>query len=495
MRSRMRVAVLTTSYPSYPGDPAGHFVASAARALAHAGAEVHVVAPGGSVYAAPRCASDAGGGLWGTRPAAARSSGGRGDGAPAPGAVATGWSGRLRAWRAPAARRDRPRRSHRRALDGAVRVAARAARLGRAPRRRPRGGRAPPLRHARRCARPGGARAAGARAPCVVRVGAFAGGAAVRAPRPPCRGAARASTVELPPLRRRLERPADAPARCALRCGSLPVRGFAVVSARLVGRKRVEVAVDGGALPKRLPVVLVIGPERCHSSGAAAAAGRVRFLGTVAGDEALAWTAAADLLIHPSRTRRRRAWCARPACSTCPWSLARRGRCTLAAPIESARRRRRTPRRAARSREAAAGARRVRISRQRAAGRFVPGIDELALGAALAARARRRSRAARPALELPPCGSTAGITPPLPGAARQPVPRAPCHPAPHGVGRRRPGGPAVASLKSAPFPLRGAVIRVQYRCCRRMRTQVLLGGVRRWIAEQRHRTGCPRNGT
>jgi len=42
----VRIAVLTTSYPRFPGDAAGHFVASEARALARTGDVVQVFAPG-----------------------------------------------------------------------------------------------------------------------------------------------------------------------------------------------------------------------------------------------------------------------------------------------------------------------------------------------------------------------------------------------------------------------------------------------------------------
>jgi glycosyltransferase involved in cell wall biosynthesis len=41
-----RIAVLTTSYPSQPGDAAGHFVQSEVKRLLKAGHEVHVFAPG-----------------------------------------------------------------------------------------------------------------------------------------------------------------------------------------------------------------------------------------------------------------------------------------------------------------------------------------------------------------------------------------------------------------------------------------------------------------
>ena len=41
-----RVAVVTTSYPAFAGDPSGHFVATEARDLAESGAEVTVIVPG-----------------------------------------------------------------------------------------------------------------------------------------------------------------------------------------------------------------------------------------------------------------------------------------------------------------------------------------------------------------------------------------------------------------------------------------------------------------
>src|SRR4051812_15004595 len=41
----MRVAVVTTSYPAYEGDPSGHFVAAEVRELEAGGHEVLVIAP------------------------------------------------------------------------------------------------------------------------------------------------------------------------------------------------------------------------------------------------------------------------------------------------------------------------------------------------------------------------------------------------------------------------------------------------------------------
>lgn len=42
----MRIAVITTSYPSAPGDPAGHFVQAEVQALVAAGHDVVLIAPG-----------------------------------------------------------------------------------------------------------------------------------------------------------------------------------------------------------------------------------------------------------------------------------------------------------------------------------------------------------------------------------------------------------------------------------------------------------------
>ena len=41
----MRIGVVTTSYPEFPGDPSGHFVRTEALALAQAGHDVVVFAP------------------------------------------------------------------------------------------------------------------------------------------------------------------------------------------------------------------------------------------------------------------------------------------------------------------------------------------------------------------------------------------------------------------------------------------------------------------
>ncbi|MEJ7729713.1 MAG: glycosyltransferase [Polyangiaceae bacterium] len=300
----MRVAVLTTSYPSYPGDPAGHFVASAARALAQAGAEVHVVAPGGSLYAAPHRAREAGPGLWLHE---------------AGGGELFGWPGAM------ARLRQAPWR-----LVGAVAFAhgvhRRLAEIGPVDRTVahwmvpcgwPLALRATGELHVVAhgadvrllCAMPAAARAGVVRALLArashVSFASERSREALLAALPTTLAAAlgRGSTVELPALDVDVERARERGRTLRASLRLTPGARLGVVSARLVAGKRVEVAVDAALTQRRLHlVVLGDGPERAAlERRAAAAAGRVRFLGTVDRDEALGWTAAADVLIHPSR--------------------------------------------------------------------------------------------------------------------------------------------------------------------------------------------------
>jgi glycosyltransferase involved in cell wall biosynthesis len=78
---------------------------------------------------------------------------------------------------------------------------------------------------------------------------------------------------------------------------------FAVCVARLVASKRVDAAIAWSA-SQRLPLVVVgDGPERARLAGAARSIGaRVTFVGRAPRDEALAWIAAADVLVQASRT-------------------------------------------------------------------------------------------------------------------------------------------------------------------------------------------------
>src|SRR5204863_9692898 len=45
LRSKMKVVVMTASYPRYEGDPAGNFVGEAVTRLREAGVDVDVVSP------------------------------------------------------------------------------------------------------------------------------------------------------------------------------------------------------------------------------------------------------------------------------------------------------------------------------------------------------------------------------------------------------------------------------------------------------------------
>lgn len=49
----MKIAIVTTSYPAVPGDPAGNFVEAEARALAQQGHDVHVLSPAERVHDEP----------------------------------------------------------------------------------------------------------------------------------------------------------------------------------------------------------------------------------------------------------------------------------------------------------------------------------------------------------------------------------------------------------------------------------------------------------
>jgi teichuronic acid biosynthesis glycosyltransferase TuaC len=55
----VRIVVVTTSFPRFRDDPSGHFVLADAVARARAGHEVHVIAPGGSRHDRPRARRDA----------------------------------------------------------------------------------------------------------------------------------------------------------------------------------------------------------------------------------------------------------------------------------------------------------------------------------------------------------------------------------------------------------------------------------------------------
>jgi teichuronic acid biosynthesis glycosyltransferase TuaC len=304
----VRIVVVTTSYPRTAEDPSGHFVRSSALALAAAGHEVHVVAPGGSPFEPPR-----------------RRRGGV--------VVHRAGGGALFAWPGALARaKEAPWR----ALSAgpfAVGVRARLARIGRVDRAVghwmvPS---AFPLLLGVRAELEVVAHGADVRlllgAPRFARDrvvaslldrGAhftFAAGSllsALSAALSPSVAAALglAARVEPPPI--------DVPdgaraAGAALRggLGLAPGEPLLVAVARLIPSKRVDLAIDAvSALgrPARL-VVVGDGPERRALEARAASLGLsapdprgapVRFTGALPRREALAWVAAADALVHAS---------------------------------------------------------------------------------------------------------------------------------------------------------------------------------------------------
>jgi glycosyltransferase involved in cell wall biosynthesis len=298
----MRIAVVTTSFPRSADDPSGHFVRSSALALAAQGHEVHVVAPGGSPFA-PREAQG---------PLMVHRAGG----------------GSLFAWPGALARAEE---APWRLLASGVFAAGVLARLGAIAA-------AGPIDRAVAhwivpCAFP--LAFAGTRAP----LHAVAHGADVRlllrAPREARErvlGALLdretrftfAATALLQALERSLgprladalargahvEPPAidvpDVGARAAGQRASLGLgdgERVVVTACRLIPSKRVALAIAavraaGGGL--RL-VVVGDGPERAALADEARALGAaVTFTGTLPRREALAWVAAADVLLHPS---------------------------------------------------------------------------------------------------------------------------------------------------------------------------------------------------
>ncbi|WP_437551268.1 glycosyltransferase [Sorangium sp. So ce367] len=313
----MRAVVVTTSYPVSDEDPSGHFVRSSAEALARSGAEVHVIAAGGSILDPPSrdgrlVVHRAGGGAlfaWPGAVARARESPLR---LLSVAPFAAGVLERLReigpvdravahwiipcAWPLLLALPRTPLEVHAHGAD--VRLLLRAPRAARA---------AVVSALLRRDARfVFAARAlrdalAGSLAPEQARALDFA------------------SRVE-PPV---FDLPPVAGRAAALRREIVkgPGERLAVVACRLIPTKRVELAIEAvrAAGPGLRLVVVGDGPERgalerlasrgdldagssrgagitATSEGSAA----VRFTGTLPRSEALAWIGAADVLLHPS---------------------------------------------------------------------------------------------------------------------------------------------------------------------------------------------------
>jgi glycosyltransferase involved in cell wall biosynthesis len=295
----MRIAVLTTSFPRSADDPSGHFVRSGALALVSEGHEVHVLAPGGSLLAKPERDG----------PLFLHHAGG----------------GSLFAWPGAVARlREAPWRVLASGVFTAG-VLARLAALGPVDRVVAHwivpcafplaiaGTRAPLEVHAHgadvrllvRAPRDVRERIVGAllaREARVIFAAAALRDALQRSLRPDLADAlARHAHVEAPPI----DVPDVADHAAALR-GALQLADgerLAVTACRLIPTKRVGLAIEAAhaAGPDVRLVVVGDGPEHEALTRQAERLGaRVTFAGALPRREALAWIAAADVLLHPS---------------------------------------------------------------------------------------------------------------------------------------------------------------------------------------------------
>jgi teichuronic acid biosynthesis glycosyltransferase TuaC len=305
----VRIAVLTTSFPRTADDPSGHFVRSSALALAAQGHEVHVIAPGGSPFAPAELQGSlvvhraGGGSLFAWPGAVARfreapwrifASGVFGAGALARlGAV--GRVDRLVAhWIVPCAF----------PLAGAVRAPLTVVAHGADVRL---------LLGVPRDVRQRVIATLLAREARFTFAAASLLDALARSLRPDLAARLGACSHVEPPA---IDVPAVADRAAALRASLAlaPGERLAVTVCRLVAPKRVELAIDAvHALRDRVRLVVVgDGPEqaalvkRARGDGAAASASAsafgatVTFMGALPRREALAWVAAADVLVHPS---------------------------------------------------------------------------------------------------------------------------------------------------------------------------------------------------
>jgi teichuronic acid biosynthesis glycosyltransferase TuaC len=294
----VRIAVLTTSFPRSADDPSGHFVRSSAERIASSGSEVHVVAPGGSPFAPP----ERDGALW----------------------VHRAGGGSLFAWPGAIARfEEAPWRILGAGVFGAG-VLARLGALGRVDRavahwivpcafplalavRAPlevvaHGADVRLLLRSPREVRERVLEALLSRGARFTFVAAALLDALERCVRPSLAARLLASAHVEPPA---IDVPPVADRAAALRASLALIggEGLAVTACRLIASKRVELAIDavrtaGGRV--RL-VVVGDGPERPSLAQRAADLGStVTFTGALPRREALAWVAAADVLLHPS---------------------------------------------------------------------------------------------------------------------------------------------------------------------------------------------------
>ena len=295
----MRIAVLTTSFPRAADDPSGHFVRSSALALAAEGHEVHVIAPGGSPLAKPEhdgalVIHRAGGGSLFTWPGAVA----RLREAPwrvlASGVFAAGALGRMAT------------------LGPVDRVVAHwivpcAFPLAVSATRAPldvfaHGADVRLLLRAPRDARERVLGALLAREARITFAAAALRDALERSITPHLAAAlARHAHVEAPPI----DVPDVSEHAAALRSALQLADGerLVVTASRLIASKRVALAVEAAHTAGESVRLVVVGdgPERAALTKQAEELGaRVTFAGALPRREALAWIAAADVLLHPS---------------------------------------------------------------------------------------------------------------------------------------------------------------------------------------------------
>jgi glycosyltransferase involved in cell wall biosynthesis len=279
----MRVAVVTTSWPRFEGDPSGHFVEAEARALTQRGDEVVVIAADGDAFGWPgfaarvreRPARVASAAAWIAR-ARAKVAQGRFDRIVAHWAVPSAWPIVTSVPLASAARSSRGPELEVVSHGGDVRLLVQAPRLVRA-------------RLVRRIAR----RATSWRFVSSSLLGTLES-ALPRDAVASLRAVARVApcAIELVP-------PAPEAVLAKRRSVGEP---YAVCVARLVPSKRVEEAIAWAAMKRAALVVVGDGPERASLERTARAhGGRVLFTGKVPRDEALAWIAASRELVQASR--------------------------------------------------------------------------------------------------------------------------------------------------------------------------------------------------
>ncbi len=297
---KRRLLVLTTSYPANDADPSGHFVRAEARALARQGHEVHVVAPGGSPFEEAKRDP--------TVPSLHVHHAG--------GAALFGWPGAL-----DRARRDRSRLLH--AFPFAVAARARIAAMGPVDRAIAHWivpsavplllGHPAPLEVVGHgadvrllCVMPASARSFTVRAlldrDARFRFVARASLDALSRVLPALLAARLEHASRIEPVL--LDLP-DVTARAHALRASLGARSsadkLAVAVGRLVPSKRVDLAIEAAASASLSIVVVGDGPARAELEALSRARGvDATFTGLVPRDEALAWIAAADVLVHAS---------------------------------------------------------------------------------------------------------------------------------------------------------------------------------------------------